>query len=747
MNRATPTPLDPPAPSPALAPVPAPEEAATQEPTPQVEFYIPATNSIAERKLRTLKHGDTFAVFDPHGDISRAAGSPEGLYHNDTRYLSGLDLLIDGRRPLILSSTLQDDNAVLTVDLANPDIYVDGQLALSRETIHLIRTKFLWEGCCYERIAIQNFDLRPHRVRLGLHFAADFADLFEVRGIGRAQRGTLQASPPGTDALLFRYRALDDRLSTTRIDFEPRPDALSERAAEWRLELGPHERRSLFVTVACDREMPAPRGAFFAAIREARRALRRSATRATAIDTSNAMLNRALCRSVADLYMLLTDTPQGPYPYAGIPWFSTAFGRDGIITALMTLWIDPALAAGVLGFLAANQARTDDPETDAEPGKILHEMRRGEMARLGEVPFGRYYGGVDTTPLFVLLAGRYFERTGDRATIDRLWPHIDAALRWIDNYGDADGDGFIEYRARAGKGLANQGWKDSADSISHQDGTLAGDGVALCEVQGYVYAARRLAARMAEARGDTAWAAALERQAEALRAKFEAAFWLEDLGTYALALDAEKRPCRVSSSNAGQVLFSGIASPERAARVAATLMRRENWSGWGVRTLGAGEKRYNPMSYHNGSVWPHDNALIAHGFARYGLKREAVRIFRGMFEALPYLDLLRLPELFCGFNRRRNKAPTLYPVACAPQAWASAAPLAALEACLGVRCDHASGEILFDRPALPEFVDELRLRRLRLGDAEVDLLLRRYGGDVALNVLDRRGEVRVVVVR
>ncbi len=718
---------------------------------PGVQFYIPATSSILERRPRTLKHGNTFAVFDHYGDIIEAPGSPEGVYHEDTRYLSGLELLLDNRRPLLLSSTLQDDNAVLTVDLANPDIYRGGQLVLSRETIHLIRSKFLWESCCYERIAAENFDRSPHRFRLTLRFAADFADLFEVRGIQRERRGTIRTELPkiegaGADTVVLRYRALDGYESSTRIIMTPPPSTLTEEEATWDIELGAHERKSLFVTVGFDREVRVSPGEFFKALHAARRALRRSTSRTAIVQTSNVLLNRTLCRSVADLYMLMTDTEQGPYPYAGIPWFSTAFGRDGIITALMMLWFDPAIAKGVLKFLAATQAKAVNTAADADPGKILHETRRGEMARLGEVPFALYYGSVDTTPLFVLLAGKYFERTGDWETIDALWPNIEAALHWIDTYGDPDHDGFLEYHARTGKSLTNQGWKDSNDSISHADGTLAGDGIALCEVQGYVYAARHQAALMAHALGDTALATRLEHQAAQLRRQFEEKFWCEELGTYALALDAEKRPCRVLSSNAGPVLFSGIAAPERAARVAETLMGRDSWSGWGIRTLATGEKRYNPMSYHNGSVWPHDNALIAQGLARYGLKREVLKVFGGLFDTLQYMDLSRLPELFCGFNRRGGRGPTFYPVACVPQAWASAAPLAFLEACLGLRCDHARREIRFERPMLPEFIDELCLRRLRLGDAEVDILLRRHTTDVGLNVLQRRGEVRVVVV-
>jgi glycogen debranching enzyme len=372
-------------------------------------------------------------------------------------------------------------------------------------------------------------------------------------------------------------------------------------------------------------------------------------------------------------------------------------------------------------------------------------MRDSEMARLGEVPFARYYGSIDATPLFVMLLGAYFERTGDLETVRALWPHAQAALSWIDAYGDPDGDGFVEYDRKSSSGLVNQGWKDSRDSIFHEDGRLAEGPIALCEVQGYVYAARRHAARLAAALGDRKVSATLTKAAEALRQRFEEAFWCEDLSTYAMALDGDKRPCRIVSSNAGHALLTGIAHPVRAARVARTLLGMSAFSGWGVRTVAVSAARYNPMSYHNGSVWPHDNALIALGLARYGHKDGALRIFKGLFDAAGYMDLRRLPELFCGFPWRRLVAPTLYPVACAPQAWASAAIFALVQASLGIGFEEGAEEIRFERPVLPDFLDELHLRGLRLRNGAVDILLRRYGAEVAVNVTRRQGDVRVVV--
>jgi glycogen debranching enzyme len=709
-------------------------------------FHIAANAALQERQTRTLKHGDTFAVFDHRGDVGGGPGNPEGLYHRDTRILSQFELLLQEARPLLLSSMIQDDNAVFSADLSNPDLLSGAHSPLRREQIHLHRLKFLWNGACYERLRVRNFHDRPLQIRLRLRFGADFADLFEVRGTQRPARGELSAECPGAAEVGLRYRGLDGIERITQLQFDPAPEALNAATATYTMTLRPRESARIFVRIGVPAAAAGWSGhTFHQELRRMRHALRRSSGRAARIDSANSVFNEITRRAAADLHMLTSDTPHGPYPYAGTPWFSTPFGRDGIITALMMLWIDPSIARGVLRFLAATQATALEPERDAEPGKILHEMRYGEMANLNEVPFGRYYGSIDATPLFLVLLGEYFDRSGDLGTVRALWPNAEAALRWIDTHGDRDGDGFVEYHRQNEQGLANQGWKDSQDAVFHATGLSAEGPIALCEVQAYVYGAKCHAARLATALGIPQQSERLLTEAEVLREKFEAQFWCEELSVYALALDGAKRPCRVVSSNAGQTLLTGIASAERARRVAQTLLGPRCFSGWGIRTIAQSEARYNPMSYHNGSVWPHDNALIALGLSRYGEKWAAATIFGAMFDAATTMELRRLPELFCGFARRPHNAPTQYPVACSPQAWASASILSLLQASLGLELFDRSGEISFHRPVLPEFLDRVHLRNLRMSRGSVDVQLHRSGDEVAVTVTRRDGDIAVIV--
>jgi glycogen debranching enzyme len=715
------------------------------------EFYIRSSSARVDVRTRVLKQGDTFAVFDRFGDIETFGTGELGLYYQDTRFLSRLTLRLGKDRPLLLSSTVREDNAVMAVDATNPDAWRDSEVVIPRGTLHVFRSKILWEKTCYERLRIHNYGRAAVDVSFAIEFDADFADIFELRGMKRERRGRRLETQLKKDGLVLGYEGLDNRIRRTRIVFDPPPIRLNESVATFQIRLESGKDASYRCAIACEVDGDSRneiKPCYESVVEEAASALERIRAREPQIFTGNEQFNDWLNRSLADLHMMRTETPYGPYPYAGVPWFSTVFGRDGIITALQCLWFDPSVARGVLAYLAATQADALRPEQDAEPGKVLHEMRADEMATLGEVPFKRYYGSIDATPLFIMLAGAYHKRTSDRAFLESIWPNIERALEWIDRYGDSDGDGFVEYARKAKHGLIHQGWKDSHDAVFHKDGTFAEGPIALCEVQGYVYAAKTAASELAKILGDAARARELSKQAETIRRRFERAFWCDDISTYALALDGSKQPCRVRTSNAGHCLFAGVATPEHARRVATTLTDETSFSGWGIRTVASSEARYNPMSYHNGSVWPHDNALIAAGFARYGFKESAAMLLAGLLDASLFFDLHRLPELFCGFPRRAGESPTLYPVACAPQAWAAGAVFLLLEACLGLSVSAPEQTLVFSKPVLPAFLPKVSIRDLKVGDARVDLLLTRHDeGDVGVNVLRRDGALEVLILK
>jgi glycogen debranching enzyme len=713
------------------------------------KWYVAATSALAQEAPQVLKHDTTFAMFDRFGDVQVLAPGQEGIYHDDTRFLSHQEFTIDGVRPLYLGSSVEETNSVLAIDLMNPDLPATAERpALAKGTLHLFRAKLLWQGACHEHVRVTHLGGERTQVRLEFTFDADFLDLFELRGMQRERRGQLLQPELSGTGLLFAYRGLDHRLRRARIEFDPPPTHVDTRRACFDLRLEPGSEHHLFCKVRCEceGEPPPPPVTYHAALRDHGAARQAWMAGHCKVTTSNPLMNLWLRRSVADLALLTTQLPTGPYPFAGVPWYSTTFGRDGIITALECLWADTSLARGVLSFLASTQAREHDAHRDAEPGKILHEARRDEMANTGEVPFGRYYGSIDSTPLFVLLAAAYWRRTGDAELIRQLWPNIRLALDWIDRYGDADGDGFVEYARRSKDGLVQQGWKDSQDSIFHADGELAPPPIALCEVQGYVYEAKQGAAALARLLGEHPLADTLERDAVHLRERFQQAFWCEDLGSYALALDGHKRPCRVGASNAGHTLWNGIAAPAHAQRIVASLMSPPFFSGWGIRTIATDAARYNPMSYHNGSIWPHDNALIAAGMGRYGHTEAAMQLLASTFEASLKFDAHRLPELFCGFPRREGVGPVLYPVACSPQAWASAAVFGMLQACLGLEVRAQEQEVVLRSPRLPGFMDWMRIDRLGAPGPAVDLLLKRHERSVGVEVLRKDAGVNVVVV-
>ncbi|HET7527925.1 MAG TPA: amylo-alpha-1,6-glucosidase, partial [Burkholderiaceae bacterium] len=563
--------------------------------------------------------------------------------------------------------------------------------------------------------------------------------------VAHGQRGEVATTAA---TMAFDYLGLDGQRRRTLVRFDPPPAYAGPNGARFVVRLVPGEQSSLLWQIAC--ETPGPAMPVEMSHEEAWRGHdeRLSATveGRCHVGSSNPMFDRWLDRSSSDLDMLTTALPSGPFPYAGVPWFCTTFGRDGLLTAYQCLWLRPELARGTLAFLAQTQATEEDARNDAEPGKILHEARSSEMAATGEVPFRRYYGSVDSTPLFVVLAAAYWRRSGDLAFVRMLWPHIAAAMQWITRHGDCDGDGFVEYARRSVDGLVQQGWKDSQDSVFHADGSPAPPPIALCEVQGYVYAAQLGAAELAEALGEPGRAARWRRDATNLKHEFQRRFWCDDVGLYALALDGDKRPCAVAASNAGHALWSGIAAPEHAARMVQRLLERDMFSGWGVRTLGSGQALYNPMSYHNGSVWPHDNALLCEGLARYGHLDAALGLLSAAFDSTLHFEGARLPELYCGFQRRPGEGPTRYPVACSPQAWASAAVFGMLGGCLGLECDAPAHELRLRCPRLPAFIERLRIEKLQLGTAEVDLLLQRYRDSVGVDVTRREGHMQVSAI-
>jgi glycogen debranching enzyme len=712
-------------------------------------WYVLATSSRAGDPARVLKHGETFALFDRFGDMPRASTGEHGLYHQGTRFLSRHELRIAGQRPVLLNSVVRRDNGVLVVEATNGDLFEGDRNVVRKGIVHISRSWMLREAAAHERIEIANYGLDGLAIEIAFEFGADYADIFEVRGYERARRG--EDLPPriGKDEVVLGYQGLDGVTRQTRFTWSVAPSALEPDRATFNLSLEPRSRIEIEALVAAQIDARRVESVDFTeAWRRAQVSIDTAAAERAALTTSNAQFNAWIERSASDLYMLTAGNPEGRYPYAGVPWYSVPFGRDGILTALQYLWVDPSMARGVLQFLSETQATELRPEQDAEPGKIVHEMRKGELAALGEIPFGRYYGTIDATPLFVILAGEYFQRTADRETLERAWPHIERALQWMHRYGDADGDGFIEYQRRSRTGLANQGWKDSEDAVFHADGRLAEGPIALCEVQGYAYLARVHAARLARVLGHREAADGLDHEARELHRKFEDAFWCEELGTYALALDGDKRPCKVKTSNAGHLLWSGIVSPERAKRVGRTLLSAPSFSGWGIRTVADSEARYNPMSYHNGSIWPHDNAVIAMGLARYGMKAEAAAIATAMYEASLAMDLHRLPELFCGFERRTHaESPTLYPVACSPQAWASASVFYLVKACLGLSFRPEEPRIRFLHPVLPACVGAVSLRGIRAADAVIDVHFERHEDAVGVKVVRRRGEVGVSIVQ
>jgi len=704
----------------------------------EAPHQVVTTDVPSAERMHALKHDDCSGLFNEIGDIDAEARTESGLYRAGVRYLSRLTLNVAGLRPLLLAATPREDNVLLSVNLTNPDVRGDaGRIVLPRGTLHITRSRFIWSGVCYEMIKVRNFALSTVAVELMVRFGCDFENIIDVRAQRRVDAGRARFERVERDSVTQGYLGADEVVRETVVDCHTAPDAISADALRYRLQIGSRGEKTIAIAFGCrSANQPVQITTYARALAAAEELARNEGRPRCQVLSSDPPFNLWLQRSASDIGMMLTATPHGRVPVAGLPWLDAPFGRDAIVVALQTLWLWPDIARNVLRYLAATQSADSFPVNGAEPGKILNEARGGDIAP--------NYFGVDTTPLFVLLAGAYYSRTADLDFIAELWPAISAALTWIDVYGDIDGDGFVESRVRAGTPSLN-GWKSSPDSVFHADGSLAQGPLALCEVQGYVYGARLGAARIARSLGEMPRAIALVEAAQALQARFNSVFWCADIESFALALDGDKRPCRVRTSNPGHCLYTGIAHAEHGRALIAGFGDEQMFSGWGVRTVAESELRFNPMSYHNGAIWPHDNSLLAAGAARYDDKAFALRILNAQFEAAQEFDLLRLPELFCGFRRRGSELPLQSPVACSPQAGSSGAIFLLLQSVLGITIDALDRQIVLAHPVMPEQFEEIRVKNLAVGEASVDFTVRRHGGSVSASVERREGKIDLVI--
>jgi glycogen debranching enzyme len=709
----------------------------------------PSIPAEAGEEYLVVKEGDLFACSGRSGDMSPRGRSGEGFYFSDTRFLAELRLTVGGAAPVMLASS-GDLAYQAVVDATNPELAGTDESRVPQMTLNIHRTRLLSDRL-YERVDVRNHGRTRARTTLEIHLAADFADIFEVRGHGGRKWGGQELAPRTQDASLsFAYIGADGSFRETVVEFKSHPHSIDSSnghvVVRWDIDLPPRGQTRIELSVEASIDgRRRRRRSFDTAATLNQKSKQEWDETSTLITTDRTGFNRLLESSSRDIRALITPEDHGRIIAAGIPWYVAPFGRDSLLTSVETLLMTTNPARETLFVLANHQSRNDDRLRDAEPGKILHEIRYGELARAGHIPHSPYYGTADATPLFVMVAADYYRWTNDLDTMLRLRPHLDAALAWIDKYGDRDGDGFVEYVQRSPVGLRNNGWKDSFDSIVHEDGSLAEGPIALAEVQGYTYAARRGIAEVYDALGHGDVADELRTQSDNLKTAFNDSYWMPEEGFYAMALDGDKKQVKSVASNPGHCLYCGIVDEDRAGAVCDRLMGPDMFSGWGIRTLSSDSPAYNPMSYHTGSVWPHDNAIIAAGFKRYGRADLTSAVVSAMYDAALESPELRLPELYCGFERQRHIPYVQYPVACSPQAWSAAAPFALLQSLLGITADAPNDQLTIRYPGLPPWLTDVQLRNLRVGKSTLSLSFTKQGTATAFSLVDRDGTVRVVM--
>lgn len=701
------------------------------------ESQTPAENALV------LKHGRFFLLTTSHGDIAPPGHCSLGLFENDTRILSHYKLRVAGGPPSLLS--MQAPHGYIgCVDLTITDADFGGNNWDPKNCVHISR-EILVADRLLERLTLTSYLPNPVGFWVELYLAADFADIFEIRGWKRSKRGQYFSPQLNRNSVIFSYQGLDGKVLRTSVLFHQTPTHLSGNVARWDFDLQSNTPFRLEWEISgMQEESSNPIWTGFG-LDEQRKRLDEVydnwTAQCTLWSTTPADLEELLNRATDDLHALYVDDKESCVISAGIPWYSTAFGRDSIITSIEALSLNPAIARDTLRYLARHQGTREDSFTEEQPGKIMHEVRHGEMARNREIPHIPYYGTIDATPLWLVLLHETWMWTGDDELVRELLPNAERALAWITKFGDIDGDGFVEYvGSSSGKGLANQGWKDSGDGVPLPDATLPTPPIALVEVQGYVYDAFKRMSSLFRVFGRYEEAEDLRKKAEVLRENIIKHFWIDELGMFALALDGEKKAVPTMTSNAGHLLWSGVPEPWQAERVMQQLMSPQMFCGWGIRTLSAAHRVFNPMSYHNGSVWPHDNAIIVMGCSRYGFASSVLPVLRGLNEAATYDEFHRLPELFCGMQHVAGMHPVWYPVSCCPQAWASGAFFMLLQGVLGLTADAPAGILHIKNPALPEFLSELTLSDLAIGPSKVSLQFKRHGARTLANLLSTSGK-------